>query len=74
MLITCSECETLLRVYSLQLGCLDIEECHAHLRCVPLDHSVKLGGAGRDLDYFLRQAREGSVQARLDRYSVLLLL
>eukprot|EP00731_Ephydatia_muelleri_P000295 Em0001g295a len=69
MLITCSECETLLRVYSLQLGCLDIEECHAHLRCVPLDHSVKLGGAGRDLDYFLRQAREGSVQARLDSYS-----
>ena len=70
MIITCSECETLMRTYRLQLGCLDYEECHAHLRCVPFDAAARLG-ASRDLEYFLRQAREGGVQSRLDRYSVL---
>ena len=72
MLITCSKCEMLLRIYRLQLGSLDREECHAHLRCVPLDLSVKPGGANKDLEYFLRQAREGSTQSRLDRYTVML--
>ena len=67
MLITCSECETLVRTYKLQLGHLDHEECHTHLRCVPFDFTTKFG-ANKDLEYFLNQGKEGSMQSRLDRY------
>ena len=68
LLLTCSESETLTHLYKQQLASLDLEECHAHLRCVPFDLSARLPG-NKDLDYFMAQAREGrSSDSRLDRW------
>ena len=68
LLLACSESETLTRLYKQQLASLDLEECHAHLRCVPFDLSTRLPG-NKDLDYFMEQAQEGrSSDSRLDRW------
>ena len=69
LLITCCECETLSSLYKQQLLTLDIEECHAYLRCVPFDLSLRLPG-DKDLNYFVSQSREGKGEdSRLDRYT-----
>ena len=69
LLATCSECEVLIKLYKKQLTSLDNEECHAHLRCVPFDLSLRLPG-DRTLDQFVGQAREvGKGDSRLDRYN-----
>ena len=69
MIVTCSECEALTKLYKKQLTLLDNEECHAHLRCVPFDLSLRLSG-DKSLDQFVRQAREmGKGDSRLDRYN-----
>ena len=69
LLTTCSECETLTKLYKKQLTSLDNEECHAHLRCVPFDLSLRLPG-DKTLDQFVSQAREVSKgDSRLDRYN-----
>ena len=74
LLLACSESETLTHLYKQQLASLDLEECHAHLRCVPFDLSTRLPG-NKDLDYFMAQAREGrSSDSRLDRWSAIGLL
>ena len=69
LLATCSECEILTKLYKKQLTSLDNEECHAHLRCVPFDLSLRLPG-DKTLEYFVSQAREvGKGDSRLDRYN-----
>jgi len=69
LLLACSESETLARLYKQQLASLNLEECHAYLRCVPFDLSARLP-ANKDLDHFVTQAREGkSSDSRLDRYT-----
>ena len=69
LLVTCSECEVLTKLYKKQLTSLDNEECHTHLRCVPFDLSLRLPG-DKTLDQFVRQAREvGKGDSRLDRYN-----
>ena len=69
LLVTCSECEILTKLYKKQLTSLDNEKCHAHLRCVPFDLSLRLPG-DKTLDQFVSQAREvGKGDSRLDRYN-----
>lgn len=69
LLATCSECEVLTKLYKKQLTSLDNEECHAHLRCVPFDLSLRLPG-DKTLDQFVSLAREvGKGDSRLDRYN-----
>lgn len=69
LLATCSECEILTKLYKKQLTSLDNEECHAHLRCVPFDLSLRLPG-DKTLDQLVSQAREvGKGDSRLDRYN-----
>ena len=69
LITTCSECETLTKLYKNQLTSLDNEECHAHLRCVPFDLSLRLPG-DKTLEQFVSQAREvGKGDSRLDRYN-----
>lgn len=59
----------LTKLYKKQLISLDSEECHAHLRCVPFDLSLRLPG-DKSLDQFVSQARDmGKGDSRLDRYS-----
>ena len=59
-----------MKLYKKQLTSLESEECHAHLRCVPFDLSLRLPGDKKTLDHFVSQAREmGKGDSRLDRYS-----
>ena len=68
LLLACSESETLTRLYKQQLGSLNLEECHAYLRCVPFDLSARLP-VNKDVDHFVTQAQEGkSSDSRLDRW------
>ena len=65
MTVTCSECEVLTRLYKQQLKQLEREECHAHLRCVNFDLSLRLPSGS--LDDYITRASESAGEASLDR-------
>ena len=65
MTVTCSECEVLTRLYKQQLKQLEREECHAHLRCVNFDLSLRLPSGS--LDDYVTRASESAGEASLDR-------
>ena len=69
MILTCAETELLTRLYKQQLNSLDNEACHAHLRCVPFDLSLRLQ-TDKSLDYFVTKSRSTD-DSRLDRYAPL---
>lgn len=72
MILTCAETELLTHFYKQQLDALDNEACHAHLRCVPFDLSLRLP-ADKGLDYFVTKSKEegNGDNSRLDRYAPL---
>ena len=69
-IVTTLEAEFLTRLYKKQLISLESEECHAHLRFIIFDQTVRFP-PDKDLDYFVSRNREDikGGNARLDRYA-----
>lgn len=70
LLHTCLESEYLTRLYKHQLVQLDYEECHAHLRCINFDLTLRFP-TDKKLDQFITQARDEvkGGNPRLDHYT-----
>ena len=67
---TCLESEYLTRLYKHQLIPLDYEDCHAHLRCISFDLTLRFP-TDKSLDFFITQAHaemKGG-NPRLDHYT-----
>jgi len=67
--VSCSETEALTRIYKQQLAALDMDECHAYLRCIAFDPSLRMP-ADKPLDQYVCEARDmvKGGNPRLDQY------